>query len=54
MKKISRNTATAIAFLSAIALSSCNRGYGCPSNFSADEALSSVVTTVAHVFNLIF
>ena len=29
-----------------LALSSCNRGYGCPTNFSIEEVLGSCVQAV--------
>ncbi len=51
MKKIVKNTALAVVAVTA--LSSCNRGYGCPNNFSLNDALSTVVDTVITVINYI-
>ncbi|MEQ8705842.1 MAG: hypothetical protein RIC19_18080 [Phaeodactylibacter sp.] len=51
MKKIIKNTALAV--VAATALSSCNRGYGCPNNFSLNDALNTVVDTVITVINFI-
>lgn len=46
MKKLNLRQAAAMTALSFIALSasSCNRGYGCPSNFSMDDAMSAAIT----------
>ncbi|MCB0547805.1 MAG: hypothetical protein KDD19_09455 [Phaeodactylibacter sp.] len=42
-----RKIAAAAAFLVTVSLfSSCNRGYGCPNNFSMNDQLVEVVTTV--------
>ncbi|MCB9288430.1 MAG: hypothetical protein H6560_14070 [Lewinellaceae bacterium] len=42
-----RKIAAVAAFLAmASVFSSCNRGYGCPSNFSMDGQLIEVVTSV--------
>ena len=39
MKKTIKKLATVMAFLAVVAaFSSCNRGYGCPDNFSMEEA----------------
>jgi hypothetical protein len=47
MKKKNLRTLTVmVALFSVVALSSCNRGYGCPNNFSLNDAFSTVVTTV--------
>ncbi|MCR9100706.1 MAG: hypothetical protein NXI25_12180 [bacterium] len=51
MKKIVKNTALAV--IAVTALSSCNRGYGCPNNFSLNDALTTVVDTVITVINYI-
>ena len=40
----------AVAALLATALSSCNRGYGCPTNFSLDGALDAVAAAVWVLF----
>lgn len=39
--------AAAIAF--AFLLSSCNRGYGCPSNFSLNENVFDVVNSLTNI-----
>lgn len=42
-----RKIAAIAAFLAMASIfSSCNRGYGCPNNFSMNDHLSGVVTTV--------
>ncbi|MCB0558101.1 MAG: hypothetical protein H6573_18185 [Lewinellaceae bacterium] len=42
-----RKIAAVAAFLAIASIfSSCNRGYGCPSNFSMNDQLVEVVTTV--------
>lgn len=52
MKTISRQRVLniAIALVAITALSSCNRGYGCPTNFSVNDwvidAVQMVVTTI--------
>ncbi|MBV6655993.1 MAG: hypothetical protein KI786_19640 [Mameliella sp.] len=51
MKKVVKNSAFAI--LAVTALSSCNRGYGCPNNFSLNDALTAVVDTVITVINFL-
>ena len=38
----------ALLFLAA-SFSSCNRGYGCPTNFSVNDSLTEVVTTFVSV-----
>ena len=35
------------AALASVALSSCNRGYGCPTNFSIGDSLEVLLTTLA-------
>ncbi|NBC07349.1 MAG: hypothetical protein GVY26_09165 [Bacteroidetes bacterium] len=45
-KKNLRALTVLVALFSVVALSSCNRGYGCPNNFSLNDGLSTVVTTV--------
>ena len=43
-----RKIAAAAAFLVTVSLfSSCNRGYGCPNNFSMNDQLVEVVFTFA-------
>lgn len=49
MKKSIKNTAFALFAIAAF--SSCNRGYGCPNNFSLNDALATVVDTVITVIN---
>ncbi len=41
-------TTTLIASL-AISMSSCNRGIGCPSDFSVKQVVSNVVTSIFHL-----
>lgn len=42
-----RNLISLVALLATISLfSSCNRGVGCPSNFSMTDALSEVVSEI--------
>lgn len=53
MKKPSRNLTAILGALSLALLSSCNRGYGCPNNFSLNDALSSFVDAVITVINYI-
>ena len=38
-----------LAVLLTLLLSSCNRGYGCPTNFSLNESWVDVVKTVLNV-----
>ena len=35
-----------LAALASVAFSSCNRGYGCPTNFSISEPLESLLRTL--------
>lgn len=49
MKKSTKNTAFALFAIAAF--SSCNRGYGCPNNFSLNDAITTVVDTVITVIN---
>lgn len=35
-----------LAAFASVAFSSCNRGYGCPTNFSIGETVESLVTTL--------
>jgi hypothetical protein len=51
MKKNIKNTV--VAFVAIAALSSCNRGYGCPNNFSLNDALSTFVDTAITVINFL-
>lgn len=51
MKNIVKNTAIAVVAITVF--SSCNRGYGCPNNFSLNDALTTVVDTVVTVINYI-
>ncbi|MCB0571633.1 MAG: hypothetical protein KDC66_17805 [Phaeodactylibacter sp.] len=44
-----KGTFLAVVAIAAV-LSSCNRGYGCPSNFSMDDVLSTVVNAVISCF----
>lgn len=46
MKRKNLRNFAAIALLVAVAglSSSCNRGYGCPTNFSVNDATTTVVT----------
>ncbi|MEL6656818.1 MAG: hypothetical protein AAFP77_07085 [Bacteroidota bacterium] len=47
MKISRRNIGQAsLFFLAATLLSSCNRGYGCPSNFEINDSLIEAVQTV--------
>lgn len=39
--------AVAILALAAISFSSCNRGYGCPTNFSISSVTSAVLSAAA-------
>ncbi len=50
-KKVRNFAFTLLVVLAATALSSCNRGYGCPNNFSLNDTL---VEFVGSVLNLIF
>jgi len=49
MKKNLRILTVLIAVFAMVALSSCNRGYGCPNNFSSNEAFTAVVSPVINV-----
>ncbi len=41
----------AVAFIALMSVSSCNRGVGCPSNFSLQEVVTTVVDwTLAAIF----
>ena len=33
-----------------VALSSCNRGYGCPTNFSVDELIETIAQVAVRLF----
>ena len=47
MKKIAKKTLVFLAVIAfAASFTSCNRGYGCPNNFSVGETVTDVVTTV--------
>jgi hypothetical protein len=49
MKNIVKNTAIAVVAITAF--SSCNRGYGCPNNFSLNDVLTTFVDTAITVIN---
>ena len=51
-KKTLRSITVLIAFFSLVALSSCNRGYGCPNNFSLNDAASTVVNPIINFAKL--
>jgi len=40
--KLSRFLTLLLIFVAAVAFSSCNRGYGCPNNFSLDTVAEMV------------
>lgn len=50
MKKSTfRQFVALLAFVAVVAsFASCNRGYGCPTNFSAGDAVSQVVEVVGN------
>lgn len=43
MKRVKSFALLAVTVLTFSALTSCNRGYGCPSNFSVNETAVKVV-----------
>lgn len=47
MNKKFKNSIVSLAIIAAFAVvfSSCNRGMGCPNNFSLEQGMSSVVGT---------
>lgn len=50
MKKLSlARLLPVFAIVASFALSSCNRGYGCPTNFSVNDNLIDVVTGIVHL-----
>jgi len=52
MKKSNRSLARVlVAAVALLAVSSCNRGYGCPTNFSIDDAL---LDTLQRFLSLLF
>lgn len=51
MKRFSQSLLTVASILVLFGASSCNRGYGCPTNFSFNEILSDVVNLA---INLLF
>jgi len=50
-RKNRRSATTLIAMLGMVVLSSCNRGYGCPTNFSVEDAFNILLQTAS---NLLF
>ncbi len=49
-KKHFKQVITAMAFLAAVAtFTSCNRGYGCPNNFSVNQTTVDVVKTLTNI-----
>jgi len=52
MKSIfSKRTTTQLAFLLLVTVvSSCNRGYGCPTNFSLQDEIVELVTKAVSLF----
>ena len=52
MRKNLRKIVTISMFVGVVALSSsCNRGYGCPNNFSMNDTVTTVVTWVINYLN---
>lgn len=49
MKKNNR-LQTLLFILAVFAFSSCNRGYGCPTNFSIDEISTLAVQVISSLF----
>jgi len=50
MKKSLKQILILVAFFATVAsFTSCNKGYGCPNNFSIDKAAVNVVKTAAKV-----
>ncbi|NRB65560.1 MAG: hypothetical protein HRU40_21510 [Saprospiraceae bacterium] len=51
MKNMKRRSNTTLAaFFALIVLSSCNRGYGCPTNFSIEDGWNVLINLVAVLF----
>ncbi|MEM1328228.1 MAG: hypothetical protein AAGI23_19900 [Bacteroidota bacterium] len=48
-KNLRKSLVIALSLAFAASVSSCNRGYGCPNNFSLDTVTSVVKTTVNHI-----
>ena len=46
IKNLKQIAVVAAFLLTAASFTSCNRGYGCPSNFSVEKAGTQVVKTV--------
>ena len=47
IKKIIYTTALLAAMVTA--MSSCNRGIGCPSDFSVEQVVPNIVTSIFHL-----
>ncbi|MCB0687590.1 MAG: hypothetical protein KDC53_13740 [Saprospiraceae bacterium] len=47
IKKIIYTTTLLAAF--AVAMSSCNRGIGCPSDFSVEQVVPNIVSSIFHI-----
>ncbi|NJC26231.1 hypothetical protein [Neolewinella antarctica] len=47
--KYFRRPARAVAGISTIGLTSCNRGFGCPTNFSLGDATAELLETLLTV-----
>jgi hypothetical protein len=49
MKRIVQARWAVIVTLAATALTSCNKGYGCPTNFDLNDSLLETVVSVLNV-----
>lgn len=50
IRNLRRMGTIAATLAAAVILSSCNRGYGCPTNFSLNDVFSTLVDVVANLF----
>ena len=54
MKKLSKKRGTIAFAIMAMALTSCNRGVGCPSDFSMGEFTQNIVETFTSFVQYLF
>ena len=43
IKNLKKDARNILALLTILAVTSCNRGYGCPTNFSVEDLLVQVI-----------
>lgn len=49
-QRLNRLIPVVISFLAVAASSSCNRGYGCPNNFSVEESVQIMIQQLISLF----